>query len=111
MWPGAGAALLPVALTPLWHETQVPVTNAWSIFCTGVQLTKLVWQASQVLPDVMWASDLPVVFVPSWQEKQLPAMPVWSKIVVFHVVVDLWQSSQTFEVFKWSGVLPLAGDR
>ena len=66
--------ILPVAIEPLWQDTQVPVTKLWSTFWTGVQLVKLVWQASQALPDLMCAADLPVASLVSWQEKQLPVI-------------------------------------
>ena len=85
---------------------------------------EVTWQSSQVFEVAMWPGGgallwpgigpMDVECVPSWQEKQPPIMPVclnW--VMVQFNGVSLWQSSQTFDVFKWPGGgtlnLPLAG--
>jgi hypothetical protein len=67
-------APLPVALVPLWHEPQVPVTWAWSTRNAG-RHALVAWQLSQLVSVVMCELPLPVALVPLWQLKQLPVIP------------------------------------
>jgi len=63
---GMWFAPLAVALVPLWHELQVPVTWAWSTRVAGRQAL-VAWQLSQLVSVVMCEALLPVAFTPLWQ--------------------------------------------
>ena len=55
-------AVLPVAVEPLWHEAQFPVTPEWSKR-TPVKLVVL-WQSPQAFEDGMCPDGLPVADLP-----------------------------------------------
>ena len=58
MW----VAFLPVAVVPLWHDEQVPVTLAWLKFA-GVQAF-VEWQVLHSAVVAMCVAVLPVALVP-----------------------------------------------
>jgi hypothetical protein len=55
---------LPVAVVPLWHDAQLPLTWVWSTRMTGRQFV-VEWQPSHVKVDWMCVVLLPVAFTPS----------------------------------------------
>ena len=66
-------ACLPVAMTPLWQELQMPTTCVWSTASAGDHWT-LLWQSSHTLVVLMWVGVLPVASMPLWQLTQFPVM-------------------------------------
>ncbi|MBI1403161.1 MAG: hypothetical protein GC147_08110 [Porphyrobacter sp.] len=63
----------PSTFVPLWHETQVPLAEAW-LKVAGVQPV-VRWQSSQVFVVLRWFADFPVAVVPLWHEAQFPVTP------------------------------------
>ena len=55
-------AFLPVALVPLWHETQVPVALAW-LKLAGVHAV-VRWQVLQSAVVAMCVAGLPLALEP-----------------------------------------------
>jgi hypothetical protein len=65
----------PVAVVPLWHDAQVPLTWVWSTRVTGLHVATE-WHLSHVLLVVMCVALLPVAVVPLWQLMQFVVIPV-----------------------------------
>ena len=89
-------AFLPVALVPLWHDAQLPVTPLW-LNVAGVQAVVL-WQSLHSPLVAMCVAGLPLALVPLWQLEQVPVTSLWLTVRTGdHAVVE-WQSSQTLLV-------------
>jgi hypothetical protein len=93
---------LPVAVVPLWQETQLADNCVWSTRSAGFQLTVL-WQASQLLVDAMCVRLFPVSLDPSWQLTQFVVTPACVKLAGSHVFV-VWQAPQSAVVTIWVAV-------
>jgi hypothetical protein len=97
---------LPVAVVPLWHDAQLPLTWVWSTRMTGRQFV-VEWQPSHVMVDWMCVVLLPVAFTPSWQPAQPAVTPECEKLAGFHAAVT-WQASQVSLEPMCPGFLPVA---
>ena len=100
IWP----AFLPVAVVPLWHEAQPPLTWAWSTCVTG-RHENVAWHAPQDVLERMWVALLLVARVPSWHVAQASVSPVCEKLAVGYLgfyepftdsegnMLGLWQNA------------------
>ena len=91
---GICAAVLPVAVLPLWQLEQLVelVKLLWSMPVAGVQADVL-WQVLHAAWVAMCPEGLPVVVVPLWQLEHAPGgTPTWSNFAPEKVTV-VWQDS------------------
>ena len=82
---------------PVWQLAHWLATAIWLWFhLVGFQPLTL-WQLMQFTPVGMCVAALPTAALPLWQLAQLVALlnRLWSGLAPTHVVVDLWQFSQT----------------
>lgn len=92
---GIWAAVLPVAVLPLWQLAQLValVNPAWSMPDAGNH-PEVLWQLPQEAVVWMWPDGLPTVVAPLWQlPHALAATPAWSNLAPTNVAV-VWQLSQ-----------------
>jgi hypothetical protein len=66
MWRG----VLPLALLPLWHDAQLPVTPLWSKRAESQFRDE--WQLAQSWVVAMWVVGFPAACNPLWHEAHVP---------------------------------------
>ena len=97
---------LPVAVTPLWQLTQVPVTPL-CVKVAGVQAV-VPWQVEHSAVVGICVADFPLALVPLWQLEQVPVTSAWLTAFAGDHAVVVWQSVQFVLVAICAELLPVA---